>query len=67
MKIEVDVPEELLARLGKEAVESFLIRKAESLYQSLQNHSSEGNNTPTEDVEARDKAWQTFNKRGMSC
>lgn len=67
MKIEVEVPEELLAKLGKEAIESYLARKAESLYLALQNQSAEESNIATEDVEARAKAWQKFNKRGMSC
>jgi hypothetical protein len=67
MKIEVDVPEELITKLGREAVASYLTRKAESLSQSLQNQSSAENESPTDDAEARDKAWQKFNKRGMSC
>lgn len=67
MKIEVEVPEELVEKLGKEALESYLQNKAEGLYQALQKQSAEEAANPSEDAAATEQAWQKFNKRGMSC
>ncbi len=67
MKIEVEVSEELVQRLGKEAIEVYLQKKANSLYESLQKQTTETTGAPTEDTEVTHKAWQKFNKRGMSC
>lgn len=67
MKIEIEVPHELIEKLGKEAVESYLLRKAERLLESLKNQSTEEKEPNTEDTESTAKAWQKFNKRGISC
>ena len=67
MKTEIEVPDELLEKLGIEAVQSYLTRKAEQLNQSIQNQSSEQPTSVYPDDEATIKAWQKFNKRGMSC
>ncbi len=67
MKVEINVPEELISKLGKEAIELYLQRKANALYQSLVTQENQEITSHTEDKEAADKAWQNFNKRGMSC
>lgn len=66
MKIEVEVSEELIIKLGKEAIESYLGKKAEQLLANLQKQSFE-NSDKDADEEATKTAWQKFNKRGMSC
>jgi uncharacterized protein YdeI (YjbR/CyaY-like superfamily) len=67
MKIEIEVPDELIEKLGKEAVETYLFRKVAALDQSSRISSSEYFTAPEADKEATDTAWQIFNKRGMSC
>jgi hypothetical protein len=67
MKIEIDIPEELIEKLGKEAVEVYLQRKAEALHQSVIKQSTVDLAALSEDKESTDIAWQKFNKRGMSC
>lgn len=67
MKIEVEVPEALIEKLGKDALESYLQTKAEGLYRTLQSQSAEKAETPLEDTSSTEQAWQKFNKRGMSC
>jgi hypothetical protein len=67
MKIEIEVPGQLVDIMGREAVESYLQRKAEALLQSLQNQPAEQKPDLSTDAEATDIAWQKFNKRGMSC
>ena len=67
MKIEIEVPDELIEKLGKEAVETYLYRKVAALDQSIRISSAEDFTAPEADKEATDTAWQKFNKRGMSC
>jgi hypothetical protein len=66
MKIELEVPDELITQLGKEAVVAYLERKAEALHQSIIKRAAEEDNSSA-DKEATEDAWQKFNKRGMSC
>jgi hypothetical protein len=67
MKIEIEVSDDLVARMGREAIELYLQRKAEALFHSLQNQPADQTPDFSSDTEATDKAWQKFNKRGMSC
>lgn len=66
MKIEVEVKDELVAKLGEEVIKAYLTRKVAHIEKSLLENNSNGLKEEDEE-ELIQKAWNNFNKRGMSC
>ena len=67
MKIEIEVADELIEKLGEEAIRSYLETKTEALSHSLIEQPAEETFHPSADKDATHTAWQKFNKRGLSC
>lgn len=67
MKIEVEVNDVLVAALGEEMVKDYLRLKAEELGKKWQVDAHPADLPEDTNKEAIQKAWDQFNKRGMSC
>lgn len=67
MKIEIEVTDELVKKFGIEAIKIFLSQKAVQMEKQLDHPATEHPSENETDLEAVQKAWANFNKRGPSC
>lgn len=67
MKIEIEVNDELVAKVGIDTLKAYLLRKVEQMENKMQQPSDGLSTVDEAEQELLQKAWSNFNKRGISC
>lgn len=67
MKIELEINDALVHALGEETIRHYLNQKVKQLEEKCLPGATPISNPDNNDKESIQKAWDKFNKRGMSC